>query len=147
VPEILLQYRLHDQSVGCKHSTGQLAAANRVREKQLRRLLGEFSQQEFALHCGLGLWQVDGTWSTVDLVHDWLCKLYDANNSVQIYANEFFMRELASRWWYCCHHSTGCGMKIVRRYFSSPLSKYTELDWRDKIAFMLRAMFSSSPRA
>lgn len=144
LPEVLVQYRQHSESIGHKHEAGKLISAHRVREDLLRCLIGTFLPDEFALHCRLGLWEAGGDLLTVDAVHDWLFRLLAANSQLAVYQETAFLHELASRWWSCCRQSTGCGTEIVAHYFKSPLSKQLKLNLREKLVFIIRSFTCST---
>ncbi len=74
VPDVLLRYRLHPKQVSAAHEDVQICAANRIRERALRRRGIRFSDVELMRHCRIAnIWLEQGF--DVEASRSWLRKL------------------------------------------------------------------------
>jgi len=123
LPEVLLRYRLHGESVSERHHPLQQATADRIRREQLRRLGLEASDRQLALHRTL----MRGAPHTLALdvaeAEGWMATLIAANRRAG-YCDQGALSELLyEKWFKLCRahrrHLYAAGL----RFLDSPLSR------------------------
>lgn len=137
---VLLQYRLHDQSVGRRKADMQSESAGRVRRRFLCGLGIEPSEAEFEVHDAISTWRIEEDLHFLERAHCWLLKVHQSNEKHGLVARQALNKALSRRWYEICFLSTALGMDSYRFYFQSPLSAFLTVSFRHKMYFWLRAL-------
>jgi len=120
IPEFLLAYRLHDGQVSASHQGDMAEKADRIRLRQVRKLLGGLTEAEARLHGALAA----GSAVEVDLpfAERWLLRLEKANRASCTYDVRCF-REGLEEWWYRAHaaQARSARLEALRSYWKSSL--------------------------
>ncbi|GFO64356.1 glycosyltransferase [Geomonas paludis] len=144
--EVLLCYRLHDQSVGQRENTTQRETGARVRRRLLAGLHLDVTDAELALHEALASWRVEADTAFLDRAQAWLLKLLQANRERQLVPPAVLEPVLARRWYQVCFIAAPAGMAAYRCFFRSPLAGALQLPLRDRLIFALSALLRRGER-
>lgn len=140
IGEVLLQYRLHDQSVGRRENETQRVSAGRVRLRLLSGLGLEPTADQLQLHDAISSWRIDADDEFLERVHGWLVELLRVNRERSFVSQEELGKVLAARWYQICFIAAPEGMDAYRRFFRSSLAGYLDVSLRDRLIFALRAL-------
>ena len=96
LPEILLKYRKHDgaRSIG----TTTESCSDVIRRKQLKELVGHFSEEEYSLHASLINMEFMPTKEYLDKIYIWFNRLLSSNKDKNIYDQQMIEWILAHKW-------------------------------------------------
>ncbi|OGR33185.1 MAG: hypothetical protein A2091_02805 [Desulfuromonadales bacterium GWD2_61_12] len=144
--EVLVYYRLHEQSVGQTQATTKLQSANRVRGKMIERLNLACRQEELTLHCSLGIWQQPGEADFLKRSHAWLLRLQSANAVMKCYPEPDFSRVLALRWQFVCCQASFVGLSAFRLYRRSPFRNHAKLPLKSLLFFWMSCVLKCDRR-
>lgn len=136
IDEILIRYRMHNNSIGAKHNAKQLKFANHIRENQIKELIDSVTDEEINLHNKIV--QPNLSVDNVFLVKTckWLLKLYLENKKKKIYRNDIFAEVLAKRLIKTMRRTKTCSLSTACYILSSPFAPYIKLSPKQKIALM-----------
>ncbi len=138
IGEVLIRYRVQEESLLGEHKKIQREAADRVRKIQLETLGLDVSEAEMKLHSAISQWKFQDKREFLDRVDNWLMKIAQANVNAGIYDHEVLMRVLAERWWSACNSATGDGLSVWKTYHSSRLSRYMDVGWEMRLRFLVK---------
>ena len=141
---VLLQYRLHEQSVGRREADTQSVSAGMVRRRVLGELGIEPSDAELELHFAVSTWRIEADRRFLEQTHNWLLKLLRANQERGMVSQQALEKVLAARWYQICFLATPLGTFAYRFFYQSPLSKHVTVSLRHKLVFALRALLGSA---
>ncbi|GAB4027548.1 MAG: hypothetical protein Fur0011_5910 [Candidatus Microgenomates bacterium] len=96
IPQTLLRYRTHNRQIGFSEQKSQQVASQRVRIKQVRRLLKPTSMENL-IHAKLGSWVPLTNFSELITTTKWLYKLHASNVEKHIYSVKIFDQILSAR--------------------------------------------------
>lgn len=119
LPDVLLQYRTHENQITEKQSERSRLAARKAREAYLLDLLKNISPQELTIHH-----QIAEKERTVNLddAKLWIEKLAGINREKSLFPQETLLPVLAINWWRCCRNNRNSGLMLWKSYKSSFLS-------------------------
>ncbi len=118
LPEVLLDYRVHPQSVTTAAGAGMDEAASRV----VRRLLSELGMNPaddevlFHRHLGTGRLRPERDRSALARAAEWLEGLIACNDRTPVYAPRALRRAVADVWYRACYPFLSEDPWLVRRY-------------------------------
>ena len=121
--EVLLDYRLHANSVGSREADSQQKSADAVRLRWLQKIGLQPTGEEIALHRQLSLGQIPASEAFLEHAHDWLLKIGRANAVSRIFPEGELSQELTLRWFLSCSRATSLGPAVIRKYLHSSLSR------------------------
>jgi len=140
IQEVLLLYRVHDRSIGRTYNKVQNKSANKIRVGQLKELGIELDKYNVELHHSISSYKFLPTRFYVINAKHWLEQLFYANNNSHFYPDYAFRIELAQRWWLICRNAISLGPWIVITFLMSPLSKYADMSFLQKIIFLIKSI-------
>jgi len=122
--QVLLRYRIHEQSVTTRALREMDAAAVRVVSRHLQKLDIPISQEDLLFHRYLGTNRLypDRTRRTICKAADWLHVILDANDRTGVYDASLLRRVVSDVWYGVCYHSLPLGSWVVAKYFTSRLT-------------------------
>ncbi len=138
IGEVLIRYRVHEESLLGEHKIIQREAADRVRKILLDTLGLNVSEAEMELHSAISQWKFQDKRDFLDRVDKWLMRIAQANVNAGIYDHEVLMRVLAERLWSACNSATSEGFSVWRTFHSSKLSRYMDVDWEMRLRFLAK---------
>ncbi len=140
IGEVLLRYRLHDQSIGRRKADIQVMSAGKVRHKLLKELGIKPTGDDLMLHDAISAWRIKADRQFLEQAHAWLLSLCRANGECGIVLQEVFEKVLAKRWYEICFIATPIGVDACRFFYKSPLSSLLTLPFRHSLVFWMRAL-------
>lgn len=146
IPKVLLQYRIHQASVGSRFGDEQRAVADTVREREIAQLRVDASTAELALHHSISRWEFPQEIEGLKALETWLLKLHENNQRETVYPSGAFSRALEQRWWAACRANIRAGLAAWRAYGDSPLSGLGERSIGERATFWAKASLRSLGR-
>lgn len=147
VPEVLLDYRLHQGQVSQADTPRQNIIAQRIRADQLTRLGLSPTPRQLLLHEALGHWRFAGDRVFVTEVGEWLNTILSWNRRTHTIAEAPMEALLAEYWFSICTCSSQLGLWVYRTYFRSPLVSLKPLPLRRRVRFFLKCFAGAGPRS
>lgn len=115
-PEILLQYRIHDNQVQNKEAESQLYFADLVRERQLKALFLSLNEEDLQFHLHVVRNRVMHSSAELVAAGKWFALLGEANEINGVYDAKAFRQTLARRWAAICIRATHLGLSTWRTF-------------------------------
>ena len=101
--------------------------------------LGLFpSSSEIDLHRRLGCYDLEDTRGFVEATKNWLLKLHNANEKVNVYPASAFDHILGERWYAVCNRAAGLGLWVWKAFWQSPLSVAAGLNLLEKLKLLVK---------
>ncbi|RXK88723.1 glycosyltransferase family 2 protein [Chlorobaculum sp. 24CR] len=140
IDEILLHFREHEGQISTRKADLQITNARALRTEYLKRLAGEVSDEQLAIHHAIAENRND-----IDLeqAKAWLEELVGTNDATGMFDAEIFRREMGRKWWLVCRKNTGHGKATLRVYRSSFLQPLYRPEIKKYLKFLLRCMTKS----
>lgn len=124
MPQVLLRYRVHGQSLTGADWSNMDEQAIRVVKSQLHTLGITPHQDELRFHRQLVMGRLDMTAELLDHAEQWLTGLVEANNTNRIFDTAALTSVLGEVWSRACMHSAKLGFWVANRYQSSSLGAH-----------------------
>jgi glycosyltransferase involved in cell wall biosynthesis len=103
LPEVLLQYRRHDEQISTMKKAKQEETVRKILLHQLEVIHPNATGPERATHVAIVTNQISNTSGcTVDYVESWLTGLVQRNKALGVFPSEAFSRALSILWWRYC---------------------------------------------
>lgn len=125
LPEILLDYRVHAQSVTLQKSEAMDRTACRVMGRELKALGLEPAEDEIRRHRRWATGRLDPENAAEDLAaaEQWLIRLVEANRGSHACDPTAFLWAAREIWFALCYRAQAAGRAILKPYFRSPISR------------------------
>lgn len=142
LPNVLLDYRVHTDSITSDMAAQKETAVEEVVREQLSRFDIAPTSAEYKVHRTSYGYKGEDIWKFLDAREAWLIRLMKANREKKVYREEIFASALADRWLESCRANARFGLSIWKRCFRSPLAQY--LSWNENrlpiLKFALKAL-------
>ena len=122
LPEVLLHYRVHGNSLTGSDWSTMDEQALRIIRTQLAQLGLTPSPEQLKFHRQLAMGRMAMTLPRLDQAETWLITLIEANQRAKIYAPEALKTVLGDVWFRACMHTARHGFKAATRFSDSLLS-------------------------
>lgn len=123
LPQVLLDYRVHEGQIWKVYGREQEESAKRVRGEQLERLGIDPTEKETVLHTDISSRNFDADPDFVAAARSWLEKLHAANRRIVEYPEPAFTNLLKARWFEVCTAARRHGWWTWKTFRSTPLSE------------------------
>lgn len=133
LPEVLLRYRYHTNSVSHVFRAEQCEAADRVRARQLAALGIYPEADELSVHHAIVRFQFRGDITQLQQVKCWLEKLAQQSTVCCGISLSSAYRQLAHYWYGACGRSDSLGWRTWRLFRASPIGRAAEPSWQLKM--------------
>lgn len=141
IPEMLLLYRLHDQSVSSFHRETQLDSTQKIRLLQLHNFMGLHpNASEVSTHQRISDRQLEADRSFVIQAHSWLKKLHAANYQNMNYPEPELSNILGEYWWLICNAATRVGLWTLKTFIDTILYDFISLNLKDQSKFIIKCL-------
>jgi hypothetical protein len=151
LPRVLGSYRVHPRNITHREQACASGCLERVYRSQLVRLGLQPTTGELALHMQLSKLTFGTPRQAVLAAEQWLLKLDQANALAGLYDRQPFRETLGDRWYGVCHSACGDGLWTWRKFFDSPLSKWSSPTAKQRYQLLrlsahgaLKKLFSTS---
>jgi hypothetical protein len=122
LPDVLLRYRIHGDSVSHTHRGKQLESAARVRREQIQSLGITPTERQIGIHTTLMRGAPHTLELDIDEAEAWLIALLEANRRTGYCPQETLSAMLYETWFKLCRaHRTKIG-SVARRFLRSPVA-------------------------
>jgi len=141
IQEILLHYRLNDNSVSRVYEEEQSYNNRKVFIPYLNRLGIHPTEDEIDTHRRFNYeaWPFTPDKIFIRNCHEWLLKLQAANNVMGIYDEPAFTNQLAQKWYLVCSRSRNLGWWVWAQFWKSPLINNRLLSAKQRTKFILKS--------
>ena len=138
IPRVMYLYRQYPAQVTRSRPNHQ----REFRRMHLARLGIVPTESEAALHDAIARWTFPRDPATLERIHAWLIRLFEANNSARVFDLYSFESILIRRWMTILHYFTHHGFNVIRPYRDSPLHHPAAASFRQgmslPVKFLLR---------
>jgi glycosyltransferase involved in cell wall biosynthesis len=124
LPSILLEYRMHNQSLTGADWSNMDHQAGRVIRTQLGGIGITPTDDELRFHRHLTMGRLEMTAEWLDQAEQWYLHLIHANQATNRYDAEGLATVIGRFWTQTCMHSAKLGFWVATHYRHSPLSAY-----------------------
>ena len=136
--KVLIDYLEHSNNVTFTMSEKSRCNSNRIGLRQVESLGIFLTEKIERIHEKVLNCSFDNDFDSLLEIKDLLETLVGKNNDSRLYSKKVFNRQLAERWFLLCYHSNlQEGKKI---YFSSFLSDFYPLNYKEKIKFSIKTI-------
>jgi glycosyltransferase involved in cell wall biosynthesis len=137
IPEVLLRYRQHEDSVSNKYSDIQLENLKKISKMAFRQLGIDINDEQLKLYNKLVY--ADFSCSNADLIElsQIIGQMVEANKRSMFVEQSFLGYYLASRWEHMLYNAPVGGMLMRKLYFYPPLAGYMN----NKAKAILKSIF------
>lgn len=122
IPEVLLDYRIHEDQTSSIFSKAQLMLANKLRFQAVNDFGIEPSDKEMALHEAIS----ENYIVSLEDAKKWLEKLYDKNIEVNYFERPCFEIFLHDKWWEIVNRNTKYGLSTFFFYLKGRKLKFNK---------------------
>jgi glycosyltransferase involved in cell wall biosynthesis len=140
IPEVLVNYRLHDSQTGEKYSDVQLQISNVIRKEMLGYLGVTYTDEELDTHIKISRYK----YVDMYIAEEWLCKLKDTNKRSNAFDEESFEIFINDKWWWVVNNSTHRGLEIFLYYCRSNTIRLHRKKWLHFIKFFMKCLIRYS---
>lgn len=140
LPEVLLSYRVFDQSFSESNREAQLRSLKKIHAEEIKRFGLEPSEEELNLHLSFALFSLPTEPSFITDIERWLLKLKQANDKKRLYPTKDFDHLLSTYWLRVCF-SNYRDYKNWKLFYRSDLSKSSKLGAISKIKIGVSCLF------
>ena len=140
LPEILLNYRIHGQSLTGLDWSAMDEQAILIIQTQLLALGLSPTAEELRFHRQLAMGRLVMTPPRLNQAESWLTTLHAANQRERTFSPEALEELLSDLWFRTCMHTARHGFWVARRYTSSPLSLHDTMPDRRKWLIRLASL-------
>jgi glycosyltransferase involved in cell wall biosynthesis len=135
IPEPLLRYRIHGESVSKNRQSKSDEHATSVVTGQLRRFNVDMTPEQISFHRRIG--HGAGMWTRAELIsaEEWLRKLLKLNQEKSVWPQRGLEEAVGFVWFRICQNSIGLGPWVIGHYSRSELSGIYRPLLREKVAF------------
>jgi glycosyltransferase involved in cell wall biosynthesis len=136
IPEVLLQYRLHENQISIVRNEVQSNDTNRLVRTMLNRVGCDFTQEEEILFFSLAnLEPVD-----INEAEQVLVKIIESNNHSNYFNQKALRSYVGRKYWEIANGSTLNGKKTLQYFFKSPLLNYIKVSPFSYLKFIFRCV-------
>ena len=142
IGQVLLQYRLHANSMTLSGQPEMDAQAIRIVKPVFSRLGLSPSDEDLVFHRYISTNRITPNWTNESVQHAelWLLRLVEANRISSRYDQEAFAKAVEKVWFSVAYHSLGLGWQTVRKYLMSPLNSRSASAMKNQIILFLAAL-------
>lgn len=140
LPQVLLRYRVHGQSLTGSDWSKMDEQAVRVIERQLHALGIETSPHTLRFHRELCMGRFNMSVETLNKADDWLQQILSANARARVFDQDAMANVLGDIWFRACMHAAHLGSWVAKSYANSALVRTKRLGTRNRLMVTLAAM-------
>ena len=138
IPEVLLQYRFHDEQVSARHNNTQRSSIHRCHQRQLMELGLEPSVKELQLHFSIANLLFTPEKEFVADAENWLLKVANANEQTKIFSHPHFKKIIGDYWYNICSTLYEQGVDTGKSFTKSSLTKDNYVSTSRQLKFQLK---------
>lgn len=142
IARVLLNYRLHPESMTLSGLSDMDAQAMKILRGQFAGLGMSPSEDEIKFHRYISTNRLAPGWTkeSVDRAEKWLLQLGDANDSCNRHSGPRFNAALGRVWFNVCYRSLSLGFRVTGKYAFSSLMKRRGTNRASKLIMYLAAL-------
>ena len=130
LPQILLHYTIHKQSISQQQFAQQLEGTHSIRSHQLQKMGFSMSIEQLLLHQQVCSFSFPRRLQTVRQVEEWFILIVQQNSKQPTYDPQA-LHTVLSDWWYkVCRATTSQGLSVWWLYHWSPLRVSKRISFR-----------------
>ncbi len=121
LPEPLLFYRKHSESISKTQNEAQKINSQEIRLGQLKKIGLEATDEELKIHGSIMPFSGLPLEKFLPVAENWLLKIIAANEKSKIYDQGILKKIIADRWLLICSANCGTGQLVWKKFWQSPL--------------------------
>lgn len=131
IPEVLTLYRVHPNQISNIKREKQINSIWEIQSRLLHELRIQPNDKEKLLHLDIGVgWHFESNKEIINSTENWLLKLANANDKMNVFPKDGFYKVLANRWSFTIHSAISDGLETWSRFGKSELIKYDLVNLR-----------------
>jgi glycosyltransferase involved in cell wall biosynthesis len=143
--KVLLLHRIHERSVSSVYAETQKANADKVRLNLIEKLGLIPTEKELMIHAAFTPLPCFKDGEFLMQLEHWLRKIQTANNRSKIYKQSSLFKIISERWLASCSANARGGMKIWKKFWTSPLSKgVAKNNRKDIVKFLIKCLLGKN---
>jgi glycosyltransferase involved in cell wall biosynthesis len=125
IPEILLDYRVHEQSVTLQKSESMDRMACRILKRELAQFGMEVTDKEVLQHRRWSTGRLDSESEprSLELAGKWLQSLQEANRTSRACDSNALLWAAREIWFALCYRALRAGKPVLKQFLLSPISR------------------------
>lgn len=140
VPEVLLQYRVHAQSISAKKKEQQLSNRNRIIIGQFEKMGVAISHTEIDLFVKFCNSNFEFNVEELNKLEEFLERAVVANDVSGFITKTIFSEFVTEKWFHLCYNSNVLASMRYQKYYSSKLLDEKRMDCFSRLKFKLRSL-------
>jgi len=140
LPQVLLRYRVHGQSLTGSDWSKMDEQAVRVIAHHFQEMGLDSRPDTLRFHRELCMGRLSMSAETLSKVESWLEQILSANSHARIFDPDALTVVLGDVWFRACMHSARLGLWVVKRYADSSLAKKNRTRARNRLMITLGAI-------
>lgn len=140
VPEVLLRYRFHAESISSKKKEQQLQNRIKIIANQFAKMGVVISDEQIELFTRFCHSKFDFAVEETDHLETFLVKAIAANNNSGFLKKELFADFVSEKWFHQCYNSVTLGTQRYSKYYESKLVNEKKSGWLMRAKFRLRSI-------
>lgn len=140
LPQVLLRYRVHNQSLTGSKWTKMDEQAVRVIARQFHALSIETTPDTLRFHRELCMGRLSMSAETLSKADAWLEQIRVANAQAHVFDPDALANVLGDVWFRACMHAAHLGSWVAKRYDDSNLAKKNRTRVRNRLMITLGAI-------
>ncbi|MCI5221093.1 MAG: glycosyltransferase [Candidatus Electrothrix sp. AR4] len=139
--EVLLRYRVHDNSMTCSDWDEMDRQAARIIQGLLKKLAIEFTEKELTLHRNIGRGRsCCCSMEEICKADIWLRKLFTCNEQKKHYEQRALSSLLSLVWYRLCLNNSSYGLRMLTKYTAGSQVKTDPMRWKRSAMLFLSIM-------
>lgn len=144
LPEVLLQYRLHENSVSASNQSVQQEKTYNVIRLAFQKAGMQISNEEITLFRHVMYAQFKADKHFITEAERLLLQLLKANEQTKYLPEHELRRVVAEKWFHLCYNTTQLGAWVRRRYRNSNLPKPQNTGLLTRVKFFVKSVQKAS---
>lgn len=144
IPEVLLQYRLHENSVSASNQSVQQEKTYNVIRLAFKKAGMQISNEEITLFRQVIYAQFKADKHFITEAERLLSQLVKANEQTKFLPEDELRRVVAEKWFHLCYNTTQLGAWVRRRYRDSKLPKPENPGLLTRLKFFVKSVQKAS---
>jgi len=143
IPEALLRYRLHEQSVSSAHRSIQETNTCRIIRQAFEKTGIQPGDEEIMVFRQVAYSHFKADKQFVQKAESILLRLLAANSRTHFLPDDALKKFVFEKWFHLCYNTTGLGRWAYDCFYRSPLSKLGKVPLYKRLAFGIKGMFKA----
>jgi len=142
VSEVLLTYRVHEQSVSLQNKKTQNNNSNLIKKRSFKNIGIDVTENELELYRSIEQHEYLPTNEYLKTAQTLLEKLVTANDETEYFEKQFFRTYISELWFNITNNTTSAGVNSFQKYKASFLSSFKQLNSIQLLKFRIKEILA-----